>query len=618
MLEWSIWSRVVQNLSKAWRELLVADLVYKLLAFAIMTPLLSVILRSLLWMSSKPVLTDVDIPLFFAGPLGFVWAIFLGAVWLGISALEQVSLMAILAARLQGKRLGVRGALEFAGYRAFSVLRLTGRFVAWTLLLTTPIAIIAWIVYQRMLSEYDINFYLKERPPEFLGAVAIGGVLAVVLAFLLVRFCSSSFLALQLIVFDSIEPRRALSASSEIVGARRILVVTWLVLWFLTIFALQILISICVGWLGRQIVPTEVGALVVTASRVGLMLLLVVASTLLLNVASVCALASLLFEGYRQLEPDAARKLSEVQLIPKQLSQMKFRFTRWRLAAACLLSVSAASVVGYLAIGTLSDVDHTQVMAHRGASFSAPENTLAALRQAIEDGADWVEIDVQETADGEVVVVHDSDLMKLAGNPMKIWDATLANLETIDIGSWFAAKYASERVPTLKQVLELCKDRVGVIIELKYYGHDQALGERVIEIVEDLDMSQQIMIMSLKAEQVQRVRRLKPSWTCGLLMSVAVGDIENLDVDFLAVNGSFIGRSFVQRLHKANKKVFVWTINDEGTMSTLMNCGVDGILTDRPAMAKDVLATRSQMTGAELLLAEIGSWFYRSSTVKEQ
>ncbi len=100
-----------------------------------------------------------------------------------------------------------------------------------------------------------------------------------------------------------------------------------------------------------------------------------------------------------------------------------------------------------------------QIMAHRGASVAAPENTMAAFRQAIDDGADWIEIDVQETADGEVVVSHDSDFMKLSGNPLKIWDAKLDDLSDIDIGTWVDPKYSDERVPTLSRSCVCAKTR---------------------------------------------------------------------------------------------------------------------------------------------------------------
>ncbi len=192
---------------------------------------------------------------------------------------------------------------------------------------------------------------------------------------------------------------------------------------------------------------------------------------------------------------------------------------------------------------------------------------MAAFRQAIVDGADWIEIDVQETADGEVVVAHDSDFMKLSGNPLKIWDATLADLTDIDIGSWVDPKFSDERVPTLTDVLRLCKDKIGVNIELKYYGHDQQLEQRVVDIVEAEQMADQVMVMSLKPEGVAKMKALRPNWRCGLLLSVYVGKLKNIEADFLAVNSKFATRNFVRRAHKLEKEVFVWTVNDAATMS---------------------------------------------------
>jgi glycerophosphoryl diester phosphodiesterase len=107
------------------------------------------------------------------------------------------------------------------------------------------------------------------------------------------------------------------------------------------------------------------------------------------------------------------------------------------------------------------------VIGHRGAAALAPENTLSSVERAIEDGADWVEIDVQETADGEVVVLHDSDFMKLAGTPLKIWEGSFAEVRSLDIGSWFGPEFRGEGVATLEEALLRAKGRAKVIIELK-------------------------------------------------------------------------------------------------------------------------------------------------------
>lgn len=131
------------------------------------------------------------------------------------------------------------------------------------------------------------------------------------------------------------------------------------------------------------------------------------------------------------------------------------------------------------------------------------------------------------------------------------------------------------------------------------------LEQRVVEIVERQNMVNQVMIMSLRPEGVKKIKALRPHWRCGVLMSVSVGDIQRVEADFLAVNAQFATRSFINRAHNSGKEVYVWTINDAPTMSRMMNRGVDGILTDRPELARAVLAHRSQMSNAERLLTEV-------------
>ncbi len=257
-------------------------------------------------------------------------------------------------------------------------------------------------------------------------------------------------------------------------------------------------------------------------------------------------------------------------------------------------------------------------MAHRGASKAAPENSLAAVRLAIEAGSDWVEIDVQETADGEVVVIHDSDFMKLARNKTKVWDARLHDLTDIDIGGSFGPPFANERVPKLSEVLQLCRGKAGVLIELKYYGHDQNLEQRVVDIVEKYGMSNEVMVMSLKPEGVRKIKRLRPNWKCGLLLSISVGNIQKIEADFLAVNARFATRSLISKLHHANKEIYVWTVDDPVGMSALMNRGVDGVITNLPEVGRNVLTQRANMSSTDRLLTEIAALLGKPPAYEEQ
>ena len=160
-------------------------------------------------------------------------------------------------------------------------------------------------------------------------------------------------------------------------------------------------------------------------------------------------------------------------------------------------------------------VQDIQIIAHRGAAGKAPENTLTSIQQAITDGTDWVEIDVQETKDGKVIVIHDSDFMKLAGVNKKVWDITYDETRAIDIGSWFAQEFSAERTPTLAEVLQLAKGNAKVLIELKYYGHTDKLEQRVAAIVEQAGMADDVAIMSLKLDGIQKFHSIQPQWNTG-------------------------------------------------------------------------------------------------------
>jgi glycerophosphoryl diester phosphodiesterase len=272
------------------------------------------------------------------------------------------------------------------------------------------------------------------------------------------------------------------------------------------------------------------------------------------------------------------------------------------LALLLIGSTVVAILIGTWLINDIRTDDDVKIIAHRGAAGKAPENTLAAVSQAIQDGADWIEIDVQESSDGEVVVIHDSDFMKLAGKDLKVWDSTLEELQGIDIGSWFGPEFSAERVPTLAKVLEETRGRSRVLIELKYYGYDQQLEQRVVDIVEQADMVNDVAIMSLQYAGIRKFRALRPDWVAGLLSSKAIGSLSGLDVDFLAVNMVMATPGFIRRTQMTGNQVFVWTVNDPISMARMMSLGVDGIITDEPEMARNVLTDRSKLSLIERLL----------------
>ncbi|MEM8666714.1 MAG: glycerophosphodiester phosphodiesterase [Planctomycetota bacterium] len=600
-----------------WRRLVLTDFVYNLIGIAILTPLLGVLFRLLISFSGDTVLSDTDILFFFLRPMGLVTILLSGAVWLAIVALGQASLLSILCANAEGKKLGLIGALRFSSIHAVAVVRLTARLVVYTLVVVAPFLIVAGLIYFVLLTEFDINYYLTEKPPEFLMSVAIGGVLSVALIALLLWLSSSWLFALPIVLFEKASPKEALHSSVALARGRRRSVAAWIVSWIIATFVLTSVASGLVALVGRVLVPDPDGSLRLMVFSIGVTMLLLFIVNQIVSLFSITSFATIHFGLYRSMSDRSEESFLHIDVKELERENGRALLNRRRALAGLVVGLVVATLVGATASHTIQLDDNVQIMAHRGSSKAAPENTMAAIRQAIVDDADWVEIDVQENADGEVVVFHDSDFMKLAGNPLKIWDATNDDLEQIDIGSWFSPQFADERVPTLADVLKECRGKINVNIELKYYGHDQQLEKRVAEIVESNGMASHIILMSLKREAVTKMKKIRPEWKVGLLMSVAIGDLKQLDADFLAVNASFATRGMIQHAHSLEKDVFVWTVNDAPTMSVMISRGVDGLITDKPALTRSVLEQRAQMSGPQRLLLEFAVWLGVTSDLGE-
>ncbi|MCA9177974.1 MAG: glycerophosphoryl diester phosphodiesterase membrane domain-containing protein, partial [Planctomycetales bacterium] len=543
----AILSQVAQDLKASWRRLFLTDITFKLIAFVALTPLVGLLFRVLLAASGDAVLSDVDIVRFFVGPAGWLCAVFGGGASLGVLALEQAALLAVIASRrTTGASLGVVDAVRFAAARAAPILRVTARIVWLSLLAAAPFLAGLAGAYFLLLREYDINYYLQERPPAFKLAIGIGAVLMVAMAATLLRLFSSWVFALPIVLFEDARAVDALRLSRQRAAGRRIKVLLWAFAWLAASMALSAMVTACVGLIGRSLVPRATASLHLLAAAIGVSVIAWALLNLATSLLSTAAASVILLNLYSELGASDGNSLPAIATNRTVGRGIDIPLNRTRLVAALVIGVLVALAIGVTLVNSVRLEDQVKIMAHRGASTEAPENTLAAIEKAIAAGADFVEIDVQETADDVVVVFHDSDMMKLAGSKLKIWESTLDELQVIDIGSWFDPRFGDERVPTLAEVLDLCKGKIHVNIELKYYGHDKQLVERVADLVDSRDMGSEVVVMSLNSGQVRRMRALKPDWKVGQVMSVSAGNLKRLPADFLAVNASFVNRNLVR------------------------------------------------------------------------
>ncbi len=605
-----MWDRLRDTLADAisdfrgsWRYLAVTDIAYKALAFALLTPATALLMRRLASLAHTTVVADTDIAAFFVTTrVGVVMLVLGGAILAAITALEAACLMAIGMARANGVQLNGRSALVFGARRAPWVLGLTGHMVLRLMIGLLPFAAAIAAVQYLMLRTHDINYYLTQKPPAFFVALALAAVIVATLAVVLVWTVARWALALPLVLFEGVLPRRALGESARRSQGNRWLVVLALAVWA----ALGGLLLYLAGWLpevlGRALAPAFAGSLPALLAFVALLALLWLALAISVGVVNASLFSLVILRLYLRVGTPREPR------VPQPVGSGRFGLPAhlgWKPRTA-ILAVGVLACTGFalLALYVTRSNRPVVVIAHRGASAAAPENTLAAFRLACEQGTDYVALDVQESADGEVLVVHDSDLMKLGNSPAKIWETDAARLRSIDIGSHKGPLYAGERVPTLAQALAVCKGKARVVIELKSYGHDQKLVERVAAIVEAAGMQNDCAYMSLDHVMIGRMKRLRPDWRCGALVAKSLGDLTSLHADFLAVEARLASGRFVRRAHRAGQEVYVWTVDDPAWMLAAMSHGVDGLITNKPDLAREVIARREAMSdGQRFLLA---------------
>lgn len=245
-------------------------------------------------------------------------------------------------------------------------------------------------------------------------------------------------------------------------------------------------------------------------------------------------------------------------------------------------------------------------IAHRGASGHAPENTIAAIELAIEMGADMIAIDVHVTKDGEVVVLHDETMERTTNGKGNVHELTLAEIKQLDAGSWFDAKYAGEKVPTLDEVLKHINGRVECLIELKSKGkvYYEGFAELVADIIENNEAVDWTILESYNEKYLDEVYEYDPRIQ---IKQILIGeDNTNLLTYFVrtrnimntrekhkylaAVNPPYhaLSKRRVFSLHARRLKVYTFLVNDKNDMVKAINMGVDGIITDFPDKLHDI------------------------------
>ena len=226
------------------------------------------------------------------------------------------------------------------------------------------------------------------------------------------------------------------------------------------------------------------------------------------------------------------------------------------------------------------------VIAHRGSSGHAPENTLAAFRKAVAQGAAFIETDLQLSRDARFVAIHDATVDRTTGGHGDVHGLTLAELRQLDAGSWFGSEFAGERIPTLEEILDFAKKHDAVFyLELKptgSWGGEHAL----ISALRESGEIPRTVVISFDAGILDALRKIEPTLMTGLLYDGQIEKPVDRAVEVgarqLAVRSNLVSPALLAEARTKDLQVVCWTVNQPAHMRLLIEAGVDGIMSDYP------------------------------------
>jgi glycerophosphoryl diester phosphodiesterase len=243
--------------------------------------------------------------------------------------------------------------------------------------------------------------------------------------------------------------------------------------------------------------------------------------------------------------------------------------------------------------GTSANMTNKQCLtiAHRGASRYAPENTIEAFLKAFEQGADTVELDVRLTADGQLVVMHDAEVDRTTDGHGAVRDLTLAQLKKLDAGAWFNPRYKGATIPTLAEALRAIKRRDGaVLVEIK--TPESALVPMLVaNCIRAENMHNAASVISFHTTPLNVIKKYSPNLRLGHLVFPHHHQLHQSwpSAYHLALGfGGRLDRDVIGSLHRQGHTVYAWTINSANDMVRLMSDGIDGIITDDPALHRRI------------------------------
>ena len=656
-------AELIKELRRGITQYICYQIAFFIVSVLVLSPISSLIFTFLIKSTGVTSITNEDIICYIFSLRGALTL----SVWVVITFFliftEQSGIILICSKARFREKTAIIETMTFAMRKIHIIMKLGANLFLRFALFSLPFLVICGTTYFTLLTDYDINHYYVQRPPAFWVSLSIAGLSLIGYLILLLQYLTRWIFILHLTLLENEPVAKVFGRSGELVQGVGMQILKILVLWIASIWAFITVTTAGYAFINSCILgiigPNPKSAIFIMSFLYILDFILSTFLILLVSPVFSIVLTQLyyrrlhatglivpedinsksgLYSSYNGFRIKSEKKRNEyncnqdlVSSLPglsavrtgKTENQIGFfsideenptyfrLFQKVALRVVIVMVLISVVILGIFLAAGIHKLDRIEVTAHRGSSTSTPENTLSAIRQAIADQADYAEIDVQETLDGVVVVLHDSDLMRVTGKKRKIWKTTFAKVRELDAGSWFSPEFVGERIPTLEEAVEVAKDKIKLNIELKFYGHNQRLTERVVSIIKAEGFVDQCIVMSTNYQELFKVKELDNRIKVGFVFFEAIGKVFDLEVDIFSIFRKKATKSFITKARKREKEVHVWLINTPEAMEHFIYLGVDNIITDNPAKLVAILKRRSEMNDIDRFKENFLKWLKR-------
>ncbi|MBS8241549.1 glycerophosphodiester phosphodiesterase [Marinobacter lipolyticus] len=584
------------------RALLTFYLFFSGLAMAALTPAVTWALASLRPVTGRAAVSTGGIVEFLTSPGGVVWVFATLSLSVLVILLQQAGMTLIAASPPYRHYRTALGAVWGTARKFPALIQLTLLQVVTHLLVAMPFLLAIGLGWSWLLEHHDPYLLRLEKPPEFWWFV--GGALLAALGLIT---CNGTLflrwiLAVPCLMLESFSPLEALRESRRLTRGHRGHATGVLTTGLAAVLLLPVLVTVAFD----QIATALFAILPDQAAVLAPFVLVFISCYIVIGVAvtffGTAAYGAFIVSLYHR----ASGKTVTAPEPALQYPMPENAGPKAWIAEALVVILAVGQA--WLVVDTLGQREEVTVTAHRGSAFKAPENTLSAIEQAIADGADYVEIDVQLTADGVPVLWHDSDMTRIFGLGQRISETPFDAIRNRDAGTWFDQRFGSERIATLAEAIETARGRAGLFVDLKPDRNTPQLARAVVDLLQAKNFVAGTIVAAADWTTLQEVKRLEPELKTTLLAQFVMGPLWDDNYDVLGLRMNRATPTAVARAHRAGNELHVWTVNQPAAMSRFIDMGVDNIITDRPDVLSELLQERASLSDAELLAVKLRNW----------